>query len=95
MLEIAEKLKNIGLDPIVPLPICAQVFGVSTQTLKNMARRGDLQIVRVSERRCGIRRSVLDRFLETRKSAVTVTGKRASRRLGIMAKLNPEIADGV
>jgi len=53
-------------------------------------------IVRVSERRCGIRRSVLDRFNESLQSAVTVTGKNtARRRLGIMAtKRNAEVADG-
>jgi hypothetical protein len=94
--QIAEKLKGIGLDPIVPLSMCAEALGASTQTLKNIARRGDLEIVRVSERRCGIRRSVLDRFLESRKSAVTVTGKKAGpRRLGVMAKLKPEIAEPI
>jgi hypothetical protein len=75
--EIAEKLKNIGLDPIVPLSMCAEAIGVSPQTLKNIARRGneieidgerypELVIIRVSERRCGIRRSVFDRYLESR-----------------------------
>jgi hypothetical protein len=37
---------------------------------------------------------VLDRFVESRKSAVRVTGKSAARRLGIMAKRKSEIADG-
>jgi hypothetical protein len=92
--QIAEKLKDIGLDPIVPLLLCAEAIGVSTQTLKNIARRGDLEIIRVSDRRCGIRRSVFDRFLESRKSAVTVTGKTAPRRLGIMANLKREATDG-
>ena len=78
---------------------------MSLISLKNIARRGntieingeqypELEIIRVSERRCGIRRSVFDRFAETRKSAVTVTGKTASRRLGVMAKLKPEATDG-
>jgi hypothetical protein len=94
--QIAQKLKDIGLDPIVPLPICAEVLGMSTQTVKNIARRGlthpagGLEILRVSERRCGIRRSVLDAFLD-RKSAA-VTGKKAGPRLGIIGK--PEVADG-
>jgi hypothetical protein len=90
----AEKLKEIGIDPVVSLTVCAEALGVSTQTLKNIARRGDLEIVRVSERRCGIRRSKFDSFLESRKSAVTVSGKRATPRLGIMAKRNSEIVDG-
>jgi hypothetical protein len=101
----AKKLEDLGFDPIVALPICAQALGVSMQTLKNIARRGkeieidgkrypELQIIRVSERRCGIRRSVLDRFIESRKSAVAVTGKSsAPRRLGVMAKRKPEIAE--
>ena len=73
----SRKLEEIGLDPIVPLPLCAQALGASTQTLKNLAKRGDLEIIRVSERRCGIRRSVLDRFLESRKSAVAGKGRAA------------------
>ena len=41
--QIADKLKDIGLDPIVPLPICAEVIGISTQTVKNIARRGEAE----------------------------------------------------
>ena len=79
---IAEKLKAIGIDKIVSLPMCAEALGVSTQTVKNIARRegSGLEIIRVSERRCGVRQSVLDRFLETRKSAVTVTRRRGGAR---------------
>jgi hypothetical protein len=86
MSQIADKLKDIGLDPNVPLPLCAEALGTSTQTVKNIARRGELEIIRVSERRCGIRRSVLDKFLDSRKSAVTVTGKAPAKALGNMAK---------
>ena len=76
MTQVAEKLRNIGVDPIVPLPMCAEAVGASAQLLRALARKGELEIIRVSERRCGIRRSVLDRFIESRKSAVsTVKGK--------------------
>lgn len=91
--EIIEKLQALGIDPVVPLNMCAQALGVSPQTLKNKARRGELEIVRVSERRCGIRRSMFDKLDKSLKSAVTVTGKNTRRRLGAMAKLKPEIAE--
>jgi len=89
--HIAEKFKGIGVDPILPLSICAEGLGVSVLTLKNIARRGDLEILRVSERRCGIRKSVYDRFHESRQSAVTVSKKAGPRRLGVMAKRPEEI----
>jgi hypothetical protein len=85
-MSITEKLQEIGINPVVPLPICAQAAGVSQQTLKKIAARGELEIIRVSERRCGIRRSVLDAFLESRQSAVTVTGKSAPARFGNVGK---------
>jgi hypothetical protein len=95
MTPLAAKLQDLGLDPIVPLPLCAEAIGVSTQSLKGLARRGELEIIRVSERRCGIRRSVLDAFLESRKSAVTVTGKGAAPRLGNICKRAREVRTDV
>src|SRR5262245_20888473 len=87
-MSAAEILSELGLDPIIPLPLAADAAGVTTQTLKNIARQRpeDLTSIRVSERRCGIRRSVLDRFLATRQSALTVSGKTTPARLGAMAK---------
>jgi hypothetical protein len=79
-MSIVEKIRELGLDPIVPLPICAEAAGLSQQTLKAMAARGEMEIIRVSERRCGIRRSVLDAFLESRKSAVEPIARPAPRK---------------
>lgn len=60
---------------------------MKAQGLKSYARRhpDQLQIIRVSERRCGIRRSVLERFLESHKSALT----------GGNGKLTPALAKAV
>jgi hypothetical protein len=87
--SIIEKLKDIGVDPIRPLPLCAAEAGVSTQTLKFIAKRSPdlLQIIRVSERRCGVRESVWRRFLESRKSAVSPVASTTPRQaLGAAGK---------
>src|SRR5262249_24483172 len=77
--QIVKKLEAIGVDPVIPLPMCAQALGVSTATLKNFAKRRELEIIRVSDGRCGVRRSVFDRFNKSLGSAVAVTGKNAVR----------------
>jgi hypothetical protein len=105
--QITEKLKAMGLDPFISVPVAAEALCMSPQTFKNIARRREplldadgnpvldadgnpvpaLEIIRLSERRCGIRQSIFERYVASRKSAVAVTGKRAApRRLGAMAK---------
>jgi hypothetical protein len=44
------------LDAIIPLQEAAQLRGVHVETLKREAKRGRLTLIRVSERRLGIRR---------------------------------------
>jgi hypothetical protein len=94
--QIAEKHKAPGtIDPFVDIRKVAEELGISVRVAKRLASQGELEILRISERRCACRRSNIDHFKATRQSAVVVTGKnRAPRRLGVMAKLKPEIADG-
>lgn len=51
------------LDPIVPLRIAAAHVGVHPDTLKNAAKRGKLKMLRISQRKLGIRESELNRYL--------------------------------
>lgn len=57
---------RFGIDPVVPLKDAAVVAGVHAQTLKNECRRGRIVLIRVSERRIGIRKSELNRYLDSR-----------------------------
>jgi hypothetical protein len=54
------------LDPIVSIKDAAVLANCHPQTLKNEARRGRLTLVRISERRIGVRSSELKRFLAGR-----------------------------
>jgi Helix-turn-helix domain len=53
------------LDPIIMVREAARVCGLHAETLKNEARRGKLKLLRVSQRKIGVRKSELDRYLES------------------------------
>jgi hypothetical protein len=59
-------------DPIIPLKAAARIAGLHPQTLKNEAMRKDddgkprLVLIRVSERRIGVRQSEWNRYLSAR-----------------------------
>jgi Helix-turn-helix domain len=57
---------RFGVDPIIPLSDAALLLGCHRDTLKNEARRGRLQILKVSERRLGIRQSEFNRYVNSR-----------------------------
>ena len=54
------------IDPLIPPAIAAAEIGVSTDTLRRAWRRKDIEVIRVSKRRLGIRRSELARYLNER-----------------------------
>jgi hypothetical protein len=53
-------------DPIILLKEAARISGVTAQTLKNEAGRGKLTLIRISERRIGVRQSEWERYLDSR-----------------------------
>lgn len=54
---------RFSVDPIVPLRDAAALIGCHPDTLKNQAKRGKLTLMRISQRRLGIRQSEFDRYL--------------------------------
>jgi predicted site-specific integrase-resolvase len=54
---------RFGVDPVVPLRDAAAIVGCHPDTLKNQAKRGKLQLLRISQRRLGIRQSEFNRYL--------------------------------
>ena len=56
------------IDPVLAIPEAAKIAGISPWTLKRVARNGDLTIIRLSERRIGIRMSELYRWMDTREA---------------------------
>ncbi|MGA7328439.1 MAG: hypothetical protein WBX25_29105 [Rhodomicrobium sp.] len=57
---------RFGVDPIVPLKDAAAIAGCHPDTLKNEARRGKLALLRISQRRIGVRESEFNRYLDSR-----------------------------
>lgn len=55
-----------GIDPVIPVKDAAAAAGVHVQTLKNEAMRGKLKLIKVSERRIGVRESEWNRYLDAR-----------------------------
>jgi hypothetical protein len=53
-------------DRIVPLPEASAITGVSVDTLKRLHKRKELEIIRLSPRRIGIRLSALWAFIDGR-----------------------------
>jgi Helix-turn-helix domain len=56
---------RFGVDPVIPLRDAAALLGVHPDTIKNQARRKKLSLIRISERRLGIRQSEFERYLCT------------------------------
>jgi hypothetical protein len=56
------------VDPVVKITDAATAIGVSLCTLKRIAERNEIKIIRLSPRRLGIRASELNRFLESRET---------------------------
>jgi len=54
------------LDRVVPLPEASAITGLSVDTLKRCHKREELEIIRLSPRRVGIRLSALWAFIEAR-----------------------------
>jgi hypothetical protein len=54
------------VDPILPLKDAAVIAGCHPDTLKNEARRGKLSLLRISQRRIGVRESEFNRYLNSR-----------------------------
>jgi hypothetical protein len=50
-------------DPVLPLRDAAALAGCHPDTLKNQAKRGKLTLLRISQRRLGIRQSEFERYL--------------------------------
>jgi predicted site-specific integrase-resolvase len=56
-------------EPFVSLAEAAKVSGVCKMTVRNCGKRGELQIIQLSKRRVGIRKSELVRWLNSRATA--------------------------
>jgi hypothetical protein len=54
------------IDPILPLAYAAYELGLCVRTLKRYHEDGELEIIRLSARRIGVRRSELTRFINKR-----------------------------
>ena len=54
---------RFGVDPVIPLRDAAALCGCHPDTLRNQARRKKLTLIRISERRLGIRQSEFERYL--------------------------------
>jgi hypothetical protein len=59
-------VERVGIDPIILLREAAALASCHPDTLKNQARKGNLKLIKVSERRIGVRQSEFDRFLNSR-----------------------------
>jgi len=58
------------IDPVLPIHDAAILAGnVHRCTLRRCANRGELQLIRVSPRRIGVRKSELLRWLDSRAAA--------------------------
>ena len=57
------RVSNASDNPILSLGHVAQILGCHPDTVKNQAKRGKLTLLRISERRYGVLRSELDRYL--------------------------------
>ena len=64
--EKARPYSRFGVDPIISLKDAAVIADCHPQTLKNEAKRGRLTLIRISERRIGVRESEFNRFLSAR-----------------------------
>ena len=64
--EQARPYSRFGVDPIISLKDAAVIAGCHAQTLKNEAKRGRLTLIRISERRIGVREFEFNRFLNAR-----------------------------
>ena len=64
--EQARPYSRFGVDPIISLKDAAVIADCHPQTLKNEAKRGHLTLIRISERRIGVRESEFNRFLSAR-----------------------------
>jgi hypothetical protein len=53
-------------DPVLPVDFAALEVGLSSRTLRRCHERGEIQFVKLSPRRIGIRRSELERFITSR-----------------------------
>lgn len=58
------KLSRLNVDPVLTIQHAAAIAGCCADTLKNQAKRGRLQLLRVSARRIGVRQSELHRYLQ-------------------------------
>ena len=54
---------RVAADPVLALRDAAAIAGCHPDTLKNQAKRGKLTLLRISQRRLGIRQSEFDRYL--------------------------------
>ena len=54
-----------AIDPIIMIREAAQIAHVHRETLKNEARRGKIKLLRVSQRKIGVRQSELNRYLDS------------------------------
>jgi len=61
--------KLAELDPVITLDDAANFASVHRDTLRRCGRRGDIDIVQISPRRIGIRKSELRRWLDSRAAA--------------------------
>lgn len=52
-----------AVDPMILIQQAADIAGVHRETLKNEARRGQLKLFRISQRKIGVRQSELERYL--------------------------------
>ena len=53
-------------DPVLAVDDAAVEVGLSSKTLRRLYDRGEIEFIKLSERRIGIRRSELARFLNER-----------------------------
>lgn len=66
---ILSELVEQGYDPLLSLDQFAALTSINKRTLRRLADEGKLKIVRISARRCGVRRSEYERFLASREAA--------------------------
>jgi excisionase family DNA binding protein len=66
---ILSDLVAMGHDPLLSLEQVAALTSLNKRTLQRLAEQGQLKILRISARRCGVRRSELERFLASREAA--------------------------
>jgi hypothetical protein len=57
---------NGGFDPVLSLPHVAALAGIFVATLKRIAERGEIKILKLSPRRLGVRSSECNRFIGSR-----------------------------